>query len=254
MKTLAVIPARYESQRFPGKVLADLGGKPVVQHVWERAMQASRVDAVVIATDSQAVAEAARGFGARVFLSTEAHACGTDRVAEVARALGCDLAVNIQTDEPMMEPLLIDALVDLFEAPQVQFASAVAPIRSMDDFLDPNVVKVVCDAEGNALYFSRAPIPWDRGQPPRPGHALPACLPALKHIGIYLYRNDALQRLAALPRSPLEICESLEQLRVLQHGWKMRILEWDYRGIGLDTEADLQRLRAALRTPHRVSQ
>jgi 3-deoxy-manno-octulosonate cytidylyltransferase (CMP-KDO synthetase) len=246
MKTLAVIPARYDSQRFPGKVLAELAGKPVIQHVWERARQAARVDDVVIATDSRRVARAAEGFGAPVFLSQTAHACGTDRVAEVARALGCDLAINIQTDEPMMEPLLIDALVDLFEAPQVQFASAVAPIHSMDDFLDPNVVKVVCDEEGNALYFSRAPIPWDRERPPAPGDPLPPNLPALKHIGIYLYRNDALQRLAALPRSPLEIAESLEQLRVLQQGWKMRILEWDYRGIGLDTEADLQRLRAAL--------
>ncbi len=246
MKTLAVIPARYDSQRFPGKVLAELAGKPVIQHVWERARQAARVDEVVIATDSRRVAQAAESFGAPVFLSRAAHACGTDRVAEVARALGCDLAINIQTDEPMMEPLLIDALVDLFDAPQIQFASAVAPIHSMADFLDPNVVKVVCDDEGNALYFSRAPIPWDRANPPRPDAPLPEGLPALKHIGIYLYRNDALQRLTALPRSALEITESLEQLRVLQHGWKMRILEWDYHGIGLDTEADLARLRAAL--------
>ncbi len=246
MKTLAVIPARYDSQRFPGKVLADLAGKPVIQHVWERARRAARVDEVVIATDSEQVAGAAEGFGAPVFRSKTPHVCGTDRVAEAARALGCDLAINIQTDEPMMDPLLIDALVDLFEAPQVQFASAVAPIHSMADFLDPNVVKVVCDDEGNALYFSRAPIPWDRENPPTEDASLPEGLPALKHIGIYLYRNDALQRLAALPRSPLEIAESLEQLRILQHGWKMRILEWNYEGIGLDTEADLARLRAAL--------
>ncbi len=246
MKTLAVIPARYDSQRFPGKVLADLAGKPVIQHVWERAGRAARVDEVVIATDSDRVACTAEAFGAQVFLSRTTHQCGTDRVAEAARALGCDLAVNIQTDEPMMEPLLIDALVDLFDAPQVQFASAVAPIHSMVDFLDPNVVKVVCDDEGNALYFSRAPIPWDRAQPPTPGASLPEGLPALKHIGIYLYRADALQRLAALPRSPLEVTESLEQLRILQQGWKMRILEWDYHGVGLDTQADLERLRAAL--------
>ena len=246
MKTLAVIPARYDSQRFPGKVLADLGGKPVIQHVWERAAQARRVDQILIATDSERVAEAARGFGAQVFFSQAPHACGTDRVAEAARAVGCDLAINIQTDEPMMEPLLIDALVDQFKAPQVQFASAVTPIHSMEDFLDPNVVKVVCDDEGNALYFSRAPIPWDRARPPQAGQRLPEDLRALKHIGIYLYRNEALQRLATLPRAPLEITESLEQLRVLHHGWRMRVLEWDYHGIGLDTQEDLERLRRVL--------
>ena len=140
-------------------------------------------------------------------------------------------------------PELVDALIHLMDTDNLDFASAVAPICGMDDFLDPNVVKVVCDARGDALYFSRAPIPWPRGERLEPGAPWPPGLRALKHIGIYAYRREALLELAGLPRSEAEVAESLEQLRVLDQGWKMRILEWEYEGIGVDTESDLQKIR-----------
>jgi len=243
LHAVAVIPARYDSQRFPGKVIADIGGDPLIQWVYERAARARRVDRAYVATDSDRVEETCRSFTDNVWLSKAPHASGTDRVAEVAREVQAEIFVNVQTDEPMMDPDLVDALIDLVGGEGLDFASAVAPIHEMRDFLDPNVVKVVCDARGDALYFSRAPIPWPRGARLVPDAPWPAGLQAYKHIGIYAYRRDALLALAALPRSAPEVTESLEQLRVLDQGWKMRILEWDYKGIGVDTESDLERLR-----------
>jgi len=247
LHAVAVVPARYDSQRFPGKVLADLGGEPLIRRVYERAASARRVDLAIVATDSTRVAEACRSFTDSVRVSQSAHASGTDRVAEVARELDAEIFVNVQTDEPMMDPDLVDALIELVEREGVDFASAVAPIRDMADFVDPNVVKVVCDSAGDALYFSRAPIPWPRGSTVAADAPWPPGLRAFKHIGIYAYRREALLALAALPRSGAEETESLEQLRVLDRGWKMRILEWDYQGIGVDTELDLDRLRSYLR-------
>lgn len=243
LHAVAVVPARYDSERFPGKVLADIGGRPLIQWVYERAAVAERVDRAYVATDSVRVERACREFTDDVRVSRSPHASGTDRVAEVAREVDADIFVNVQTDEPMMDPALVDALIELMESEGLDFASAVAPIQDMADFLDPNVVKVVCDARGDALYFSRAPIPWPRGVSLDPGAAWPAALRALKHIGIYGYRRQALLDLARIPRSEAEKAESLEQLRVLDQGWKMRILEWDYHGIGVDTESDLDRLR-----------
>ncbi len=243
LHAVAVVPARYDSQRFPGKVLADVGGSPLIQWVYERAARARRVDRAYVATDSDRVEAACRSFTHDVWLSKAPYASGTDRVAEIARELEADIFVNVQTDEPMMDPDLVDALIDLMDREGVDFASAVAPIHDMAEFLDPNVVKVVCDARGDALYFSRAPIPWPRESNLAPDAAWPPGLSAFKHIGIYAYRRDALLALAALPRSEAEEIESLEQLRVLDQGWKMRILEWDYEGIGVDTEQDLNRLR-----------
>jgi 3-deoxy-manno-octulosonate cytidylyltransferase (CMP-KDO synthetase) len=243
LHAVAVVPARYDSQRFPGKVLADIGGKPLIQWVYGRAARARRVDRAWVATDSEKVEGACRPFTGDVWLSRATHASGTDRVAEIAREVEAEIFVNVQTDEPMMDPDLVDALIDLLDEEGIDFASAVAPIHEMRDFLDPNVVKVVCDGRGDALYFSRAPIPWPRGASLDPLAEWPAGLKAWKHIGIYAYRREALIELAALPRSGAEVTESLEQLRVLDRGWKMRILEWDYRGIGVDTEADLERLR-----------
>lgn len=242
-RAIAVIPARHDSQRFPGKVLADVHGRPLIQWVCERTARASRIEAAYVATDSPLVQEACLAFTPNVLLSKGRHASGTDRVAEVAREMDADIFINVQTDEPLMEPELVDALVSMMDDTGVDFASAVASIHDMRDFLDPNVVKVVCDGEGNALYFSRAPIPWPRGERLDPGASWPEGLAAWKHIGIYGYRRKALLELADAPRSRLEVAESLEQLRVLDRGWKMRILEWDYHGIGVDTEADLERLR-----------
>lgn len=243
LHAVAVVPARYDSQRFPGKVLAEIGGRPLIQWVYERAALARRVDRAFIATDSDRVEEACRAFTDDVWLSSSPHASGTDRVAEVARQVDAKIFVNVQTDEPMMDPDLVDALIELMDGEQIDFASAVAPIHDVTDFLDPNVVKVVCDARGDALYFSRAPIPWPRGAILGPDARWPEGLRALKHIGIYGYRRQALLDLAELPRSAVEVTESLEQLRILDRGWKMRILEWDYKGIGVDTETDLDRLR-----------
>jgi 3-deoxy-manno-octulosonate cytidylyltransferase (CMP-KDO synthetase) len=247
LHAVAVVPARYDSQRFPGKVLADIGGDPLIQWVYERAARARKVDRAYVATDSDRVEAACRAFTDNVWLSKASHASGTDRVAEIAREVQADIFVNVQTDEPMMDPDLVDALIELLDGEGVDFASAVAPIKEMMDFLDPNVVKVVCDAHGDALYFSRAPIPWPRGVPLASDAPWPAGLRAYKHIGIYAYRRDALLDLADLPRCEAEVTESLEQLRVLDQGWKMRILEWDYDGIGVDTESDLERLREYVR-------
>ena len=247
LHAVAVVPARFASQRFEGKVLADVEGEPLIRWVYERSARAERIDRAFIATDSDHVAEVCRGFADRVWISRAPHASGTDRVAEVAREVDADLFVNVQTDEPLIDPALIDALVELMEREGVPFASAVAPIRQMRDFLDPNVVKVVCDAGHNALYFSRAPIPWPRGETVAPDAGWPEGLAAHKHIGIYGYRREALLELAELPRCRTEETESLEQLRVLDQGWVMRMLEWDYRGIGVDTAADLDRLRSYIR-------
>ena len=243
LHAVVVVPARYDSQRFRGKVLAPVGGKPLIQWVYQRAARARLADRAWVATDSERVRDACLAFTEDVWLSQAVHASGTDRVAEVAREVEAEIFVNVQTDEPLMDPELVDALIFLMDTENLDFASAVAPIRGMDDFLDPNVVKVVCDAAGDALYFSRAPIPWPRGSELNAGAPWPQGLRAWKHIGIYGYRRDALLRLADTPRSHSEITESLEQLRVLDEGWKMRILEWDYEGVGVDTEADLEKLR-----------
>ncbi len=243
MHAVAVVPARYDSQRFPGKVLADVCSKPLIQWVYERAARASRIDRAYVATDSPLVEQVCRAFTDYVWLSRVPHASGTDRVAEVAREVQAEIFINVQTDEPMMDPALVDALVDLLDRENLDFASAVAPIHDMRDFLDPNVVKVVCDGSGDALYFSRAPIPWPREELLEEGAAWPADLRAFKHIGIYGYRRRALLELTARERSAAETTESLEQLRVLDQVWRRRILEWEYDGIGVDTEIDLERLR-----------
>ena len=161
----------------------------------------------------------------------------------MARGGLAEIFINVQTDEPMMDPAMVDALVDLLDRENLDFVSAVAPIHDMRDFLDPNVVKVVCDDSGDALYFSRAPIPWPREETLDEGVRWPADLRAFKHIGIYGYRRRALLELTARERSAAEITESLEQLRILDQGWRMRILEWKYDGIGVDTAVDLERLR-----------
>lgn len=244
----AVIPARYDSQRFPGKVLADVEGRPLIQWVYERASRATRIDDTWVATDSPLVRDACLAFTSNVLLSKAPHATGTDRVAEVARDLDADVFVNVQADEPLIDPQMIDALAELMEDPGIEFASAASPLHDASDFLDPDVVKVVCDGEGDALYFSRSPIPWPRGRPVRRGEPWPAGVGAWQHIGIYAYRRAALLRFADAPRSRLEITEKLEQLRILDRGWRIRMLGWEHPGIGVDTEADLERLIEHLRT------
>jgi len=254
LRTVGMIPARYGSVRFPGKVLAKIAGKPMVQHVYERAAQASLLDDLFVATDDPRVQEAVGAFGGKVVMTRADHTSGTDRLAEVARDLPCDAVVNIQGDEPLISPAIIDdAVRPLYESPDVRMATLATRVRDAEEHENWTVVKVVVDARGDALYFSRAPIPFfrvdDRGertralaarQHPRSG------LRPLKHIGLYVYRRDALLWIATLRPSALEITEGLEQLRALENGCRIRVVTVDYSPLGVDTPADLERVRSMM--------
>lgn len=237
-----VIPARLGSTRLPRKVLREVAGKPIVQHVWEAALQAG-ADEVVIATDSAEVQNVCAAFGASVAMTATTHHSGTDRVNEIARHAGWNAAtivVNLQGDEPLMPPALVRQAAELLaNDPEAHIASLCHPLESLDEWLNPNVVKLVMDRRGYALYFSRAPIPWPRDGASREQPRLPVGL-AFRHIGLYAYRVAALAEFSSLPSAPLEDCEALEQLRALTHGFRIRM------GItetppprGVDTEEDL---------------
>jgi len=245
MRTIGVIPARWGSTRFPGKGLAQLCGKPLVQWVWERCRQARRLDELVVATDDERIRQAAAACGARVVMTSAGHPSGTDRVAEAARGLPADLVVNIQGDEPLMDPALIDQLVDMARATAWDMVTAAAPMAAPGDaahIQSPSVCKVVFDAAGRALYFSRHPIPFVREAQFRPDGPL-----YWRHIGIYLYRRDFLERLVREPPSLLERAECLEQLRALHIGGAIGVAQTAYAGTGVDTPADVPAAEAALR-------
>jgi len=246
MKAVAIIPARLASNRLPGKVLREVGGKPLIRWVWERVSRARKISEVWVTTDSAEIETACLAFTPHVHRSTEEHVCGTDRIAETARTLDADVIVNVQGDEPMMDPDLIDGVIGLFDDPEVKLASAATPVETLEQMLDPNIVKCVQDRRGDALFFSRAPIPWSREHPPEGTGPLPEGSFAFRHIGVYGYRAADLQALAALPPTRLEKLESLEQLRAQEHGWKMRILVRPYFGIDIDTEEELEKFRRAL--------
>lgn len=237
---VAAIPARYGSTRFPGKPLAMLAGKPMVQWVYERAA-ATRCDAVVVATDDERIAACVRGFGGVVAMTSAAHETGTDRIAEAVRGMGAELVVNVQGDEPLVPPEVIDALVARMLAGEEAAMGTVAVPFAFDDpeLRNPHVVKVVTDAAGFALYFSRAPIPWDRDG--GCGTVRP-----LRHWGIYAYRREFLERFVAWPPGRLEQCERLEQLRALENGARIAVIESDRSVIGVDVPEDLARAEAAL--------
>jgi 3-deoxy-manno-octulosonate cytidylyltransferase (CMP-KDO synthetase) len=244
-----VIPARYASSRLPGKLLMSIAGKPMVQWVHERSC-ASGAREVLIATDDERIASAARGFGAQAVM-TGAHSSGTDRIAEVARSRGWatqDIVVNVQGDEPLIPPALIDQVAGLLPAqPQADIATLASAIESPDELLDPNVVKVVTDARSMALYFSRAPIAWNRDGAPAGPDSRSDCGGARRHRGIYAYRVAALLRLAQLPPGALEQREKLEQLRALEHGMRIYVGEArEQPGPDVNTLADLQRVNALL--------
>ncbi len=228
---VGAIPARYSSTRLPGKVLMPIAGKPMIEHVWRRASQAAGLDRVVVLTDDRRIAEAAAGFGADCEMTPDGCASGTDRVAWAARSWRAAAVVNIQGDEPLIEPAAITALAQhLRDRPGDPVATLAAPAVE-GDLENPDVVKVVVDSRGYALYFSRAPIPYPRGE----GGAAPQ-----RHVGIYGYQRDALLRLAALPPTPLERSESLEQLRALENGISIRVLPVERAWWGVDTIEDLQ--------------
>ena len=233
---VGAIPARYGSERFPGKVLAPLAGRPLVEHVYRRASRAERLSRLVVLTDDERVKSAVEAFGGECRMTPADCASGTDRIAWAAREWPEEAVVNIQGDEPLIDPGAVDAVArHLIDTPEDPIVTLAAPAGD-GDLADPNVVKVVTDRRGYALYFSRAPIPYRR----RPGAA------PLAHVGLYGYRRDALLELATLPPSPLECCESLEQLRALENGLAIRVLEVGAAWRGVDTMDDLKRTEAHL--------
>lgn len=246
-KHVAIIPARYQSTRLPGKPLADIGGRTMIEHVYRRATASSLVDAVIVATDDERVRDAVVGFGGIAWMTRSDHLSGSDRLAEVAAALSCDLVINVQGDEPLLPPEMIDeAAAPLVTDPTIRMGTLCRRIEDPEDFTNPNVVKVVTDREGFALYFSRAPIPYTRG-----AAGGVEARRAQKHIGLYVYRRDFLLEFARMTPTPLERAESLEQLRALEHGVRLRTVETQHDSVGVDTPADLERVRRLVAsTPH----
>ncbi|MBQ9771983.1 MAG: 3-deoxy-manno-octulosonate cytidylyltransferase [Lentisphaeria bacterium] len=231
MKTAAIIPARMGSTRFPGKVLANLGGKPIVQWVWERT-KASKADEVIVASDSEEVIRAVQAFGGNAQMTSPNHPSGSDRIWEVASKLDCDIIINVQGDEPFMEPSVIDSLIDVMqESPAPDMATVVVPSTREQIANNPNSPKVVVSADNTALYFSRSPIPFLREGG--------TDMPLYKHWGIYAYSRAALSKFVSLPESPLEKCEKLEQLRALENGMKIKVIKTNFQSIGIDTPEDL---------------
>ena len=231
MKVLCIIPARYASTRLPGKPLRDIAGKPMIVRVYERAVRAKRVHDVVVATDDERIRAAVEEYGGRAVMTRADHATGTDRIAEVAEKMAdYDLIINVQGDEPLIDPAVIDALVEPFLTDEnLPMATVKTLLVDVMEIANPNNVKVITDCAGNALYFSRARIPYARN----------AGAKVYKHIGIYAYRRDFLLDCARMEQTPLELSESLEQLRVLENGHRIRVIETDAVFIGVDTEVDL---------------
>lgn len=234
---IAVIPARYGSTRIPGKPLAEIGGRPMINRVLERAQQATLVSRVIVATDDERIARAVGSRG-EVVMTRADHESGSDRVAEVARSIDCSIVVNIQGDLPLLEPDIVDALVKTLRSdPKLGMATVGVPVRSAEEMDDASVVKLVCDAAGRALYFSRAPIPYDRDAPGGFDHAW-------HHVGVYAYRKDVLLGFASLPQTPLEKIEKLEQLRALENGIGIGVVcRDDAAPMEVDTPDDLDRVR-----------
>lgn len=241
MKVLAIIPARYASTRFPGKPLALLGGKPVVRWVWERVSSVREMTDVVVATDDERIAGAVEAFGGRALMTGSHHRSGTDRCGEVVermkeRGLAYDVAINVQGDEPFVQPEQLRSLLSCFDDGDTGIATLKTAIHSSEELLSPNNVKVVCDGRGRALYFSRQPLPHlrgvERGQWVARGRYY-------KHVGIYAFRTEVLERLVRLPQTPLELSESLEQLRWLENGYEIRVEETAAANIGIDTPEDM---------------
>jgi 3-deoxy-manno-octulosonate cytidylyltransferase (CMP-KDO synthetase) len=236
---VAVIPARYASTRLPGKPLAEIGGRPMIEHVYRRAEASAAVSRVIVATDDLRIATTVRAFGGNVRLTRADHQTGTDRLAEVASTLDCDVVVNVQGDEPLLDPRAIAEAVAPFGDPSIPMTTLYRRISNPSELTDPNVVKLVLDRGGFALYFSRAPIPYARD--PRGGWP-----PMYRHVGLYAYRRSALLVLATLEPTPLERAEGLEQLRALEHGIRIKAVETAYDSLGVDTPQDLEQVRRLL--------
>ncbi|HYW65856.1 MAG TPA: 3-deoxy-manno-octulosonate cytidylyltransferase [Candidatus Dormibacteraeota bacterium] len=236
-KVIVVIPARYASTRLPGKPLVPLAGKPMVQHVYEQAKRAQTVHRVMVATDDQRIMDAVTAFGGEARMTRSDHRTGTERIAEVAVHEAGDVFVNVQGDEPLIDPVAIDTAVGaLLEEPPAQISTVATLIRHAGDIMDPNVVKTVLDFDGNALYFSRAPIPWIRDTQQK------VHVNYWKHLGLYVFQREALLEFPTLPQGELEKIEQLEQLRWLENGWKIRVAEVAHDAVSVDVPEDVARV------------
>ena len=244
MKFIAIIPARYASTRFPGKPLAVLGGKTVIQRVYEQA--SSVLEEAYVATDDERIFNAVESFGGRAVMTRADHKSGTDRIEEAAEKIGtdADVIINIQGDEPFIQKSQIETLMQLFEHTETQIGTLGKRFETIDAALNPNSPKIVTDLQGFALYFSRSIIPFVRGQEQA---AWLEKYPFLKHLGLYAYRREVLREVTKLPQSPLEIAESLEQLRWLENGYRIRVGLTDVETVGIDTPEDLQRAEEFLK-------
>lgn len=244
-RVVVIIPARYASQRLPAKPLADIGGKPMIQHVWDRAQRARSVDAVLVATDDDRIAAAVRRFGGTVVMTPATCRSGTDRIACAARDLpDADIIVNVQGDEPLLEPSMIDEAVrPVRERENVEVATLVRRITSAADLTNPGIVKVVLDQAGRCLYFSRAAIPFGRDLP---GGEWAKQHAYYKHIGLYVFRKEMLLRYESMTQTPLEIMEKLEQLRILEHGYSILGVVTESDSVPVDTQDDLERVRTLM--------
>jgi 3-deoxy-manno-octulosonate cytidylyltransferase (CMP-KDO synthetase) len=251
MKISAIIPARYASTRFEGKALAKIQGKPMVQHVYERTARATLVSDVIVATDDERIASAVRAFGGKAAMTSHSHETGTDRLAEVAARLDAELVVNVQGDEPLIDPAMIDeAIRPLVEDRSVPMGTLKSRIKTIHDFLSPNVVKVVTDWEGFALYFSRSPLPnfRDRWNDLKDESFISGKLLCYKHVGLYVYRREFLLQYAQMSPTYLELAEKLEQLRVLENGYRIKVVETEHESIGVDTPGDLEKVLEKLKS------
>ena len=237
MKIVGIIPARFASTRFPGKPLAPVAGKPLIQHVVEQCQKAKSLSEIVVATDDERIAGAVKKF-CRVEMTRADHPSGSDRIAEVASRIPCDAIVNIQGDEPLIDPTVIDVVAGALA--QEEMSTAATPIKNLAELENPNVVKVVVNAAGRALYFSRRTIPYVREAASRPVPEQLAAFPFLKHLGIYGYRRETLLRLVKFPVSPLENAEKLEQLRALENGIQIVVVQVNYDSVGVDTPEDVE--------------
>ncbi len=240
-KVVIVIPARYGSTRLAGKPLISLAGKPMIQRVYERAKLAEQADRVIVATDDQRVVKAVEGFGGEARMTRTDHRTGTERVAEVAAHVAGEVFVNVQGDEPLLDPAAVDTAVKaLLEQPTAAISTVATPIKTPADIMDPNIVKTVLDFENYALYFSRAPIPWVRDA------ASKIHVRHLKHLGLYVFQRDALLEYPTLPQGELERIEQLEQLRWLENGWRIRVAEVEHDAVSVDVPEDVARVERLL--------
>lgn len=242
MKVVAVIPARYASTRLPGKVLADIHGKPMIQHVWEQVKKSRLVDEVLIACDDPKVEEAAKKFQAKAVMTSPKHTSGTDRIAEAVKDLKVDIVLNIQGDEPLVHCEMVDLMAKaMLEDKSLVMATVVKVMTDESEVANPNVVKVVLDKDGNALYFSRSPIPYNREKQPF------SKIRYYKHFGLYAYRKNFLMQFKGLPVSLLEDAEKLEQLRVLEAGYRIKVVQTKFDTVAVDTQEDLERVRELIK-------